>query len=261
MTTDTERRARRALAALRAADQTGMGRVAGGMGAVATDRLTELDACTLAYRCWTPYLIPGVLQTGTYAACAIKTRTPSLPSEEVNVRVAHRRRRVEAFLKRRAETGLAGASWFVVGETAIVRPLMNDSAHAGALRFLLEAMDTYPIIVQVLPETGLMSGACEPFDIHYLDPGPPVGHIETMIGSLYTIAPAEISRLHQTFGEMLEHALSTSESRQYIQEVAASCSATDLALAPTEEPSSSSPATATPATASTLPGPQPEPSE
>lgn len=257
--TDTAQRAKRALAALKAADQTGMGRVAGGMGAMATDRLTELDACTLAYRSWTPYLIPGVLQTGTYAAYAIKTRTPSLPSDEVNVRVAHRRRRVEAFLERRRATGLEGLSWFVVGETAIVRPLMNESAHAGALRFLLELMNDYPIIVQILPETGLMSGACEPFDIHHLDPGPPVGHIETMIGSLYTIAPEEITRLHGTFSEMLGHALSTSESRRYIEEVAASCSVA-FDSEPTEEPSSSSPATPTPPIASTSPGPQAGPS-
>lgn len=251
MATDTAQRAKRALAALRAADQTGMGRVAGGMGPMATDRLAELDACTLAYRSWTPYLIPGVLQTGTYAACAIRTRTPSLPADEVNTRVVHRRRRVEAFLKRRQDAGLAGTAWFVVGETAIVRPLMNDSAHAGALRFLLELMDKYAIVVQVLPEVGLMTGACEPFDLHYLDPGPPVGHIETMIGSLYTVAPEEIGRLHSTFSEMVGHALPTGESRRYIQEVAASCSAA-LDSEPTEEPSSSSPATATPATASTL---------
>lgn len=245
---DTEQRAKRALAALRAADQTGMGRVAGGMGAMATDRLAELDACTMAYRSWTPYLIPGVLQTGTYAGCAIKARTPSLPDDSVNVRVIHRRRRVEAFLRRRLELGVKGVAWFVVGETAIGRPLMNGGGHLAQLHYLLELMHDYPIIVQVLPETGLMPGANEPFDIHYLEPGPPVGHIETMIGSLYTVAPEEITRLHGTFSEMVGHAMSTSESREYISEVANSWSA--LHSAPTTEPSSSSPPTPTPPTAS-----------
>jgi len=244
---DTTQRAKRALAALKAADQTGMGRVAGGMGAMATDRLAELDACTAAYRSWTPYLVPGVLQTGTYAACAIRARTPSLPGESVSVRVVHRRRRVEAFLQRRLEIGLPGVAWFVVGETAIVRPLMNEGGHLEQLEYLLTLMNEYPIVIQVLPEVGLMPGANEPFDIHYLDSGPSLGHIETMIGSLYTTSAEDVTRLHNTFNEMVGHALSTSESRRFISEVANSWSAHS---APTTEPGSSSPATATPATAS-----------
>src|SRR5690349_18685482 len=119
---DTERRAQRALAALRAADQTGMGRVAGGMGEDATDRLADLDACAVDYRAWSPLLIPGVLQIPKYTAAAIKGRTPSLDNWTIGQRTQHRRWRADAFLKR--HLGLATPAHFVIGEAAITRPLM-----------------------------------------------------------------------------------------------------------------------------------------
>ena len=247
-------RARRALSALRAVDQNGMGRAAGGMGAEATDRLADLDACTLAYRTWSPVLVPGLLQTDSYAASAIKSRTPSLDISEIERRVAHRRRRTASFLGRRVSLTDSFA-WFLIGEAAITRPLMSLHSHGDQLRHILSVAENYNgIVVQVLPELPPVMDTAEPFTIFHLDPGPVVGHLESLIGGWYTVASEDIARLHGTFSTMLGRAMNPGESREFISEVLTTC------WEPTVERTSSSPPTPTPKTASTSPDLPPAPS-
>jgi hypothetical protein len=247
-------RTKRALAALRAADQQGMGRVAGGMGAEETDRLADLDACTLAYRKWSPALIPGLLQTDSYAASAIRSRTPSLDIGEIEIRVAHRRRRAASFLGRRA--GVEGTyAWFLIGEAAITRPVMSLPSHGEQLRQLLAMGQDYGnLVIQVLPETISQPGAIEPFEVFHLDPGPVVGHLESLIGGWYTVASEDIARLHGMFSDLVGAAMDPADSRTYIQEVLDTC--WGLSTGQT----SSSPRTATLPTASTSPALPPAPS-
>lgn len=250
---ETAARAKRAVAALRAADQTGMGRVAGGMGEDATDRLAELDACAIDYRAWSPLLIPGVLQTSKYTAAAIKGRTPSLDNWTVGQRTQHRRWRAEAFLER--HKGLATPAHFVIGEAAITRPLMNAHAHAEQLRHLLRLREDYSnIIFHVLREDSIMPGTVEPFSLFRLEQGAVVGHLESLIGGWYTVATEDIARLHSAFSDMTSYAMGVAESTEYIREALSTC------WEPTVVPPSSSPATPIPTIASTWPGPQPDPS-
>ena len=256
MTNDNSARAQRALRALRAIDQRGMGRVAGGMGADATDRLADLDSCTMAYRTWCPALIPGLLQTDAYTAGAIKSRTPSLGMGEIERRVTHRRRRTESFLGHRA--GLRGTyAWFLIGEDAITRPLINAHAHGEQLRHLLACTRDYDgLIVQVL-RNDTPIGAIEPFTIFHLDPGPSVGHLESLIGGWYTVVSDDIARLHSAFSDILGWAMTPTDSYNYISEVVDTCWGNTSERSP--EPDSSSPPTPTRRTASTSPGPTPAP--
>lgn len=252
---ENQMRARRALQALRAADQAGKGQVAGGMGAEATDRLADLDATTLAYRSWSPALVPGLLQTDSYTASAIKTRTPSLGMDEVEKRTAHRRRRSTSFLGRRA--GMAGTyAWFLLGEAAVTRPITSWASHEEQLRQLLAVAQDYDnFVVQVLRSDLPQPGIVEPFEVFHLDPGPVVGHIESVIGGWYTSAAEDIARLHNAFSDLTMWALTPTESFGFIQEALETCSAHMRA------PSSSSPPTPTRATASTSPALPPATSE
>lgn len=248
-------RAKRALQALRATDQRGTGRVSGGLGPEAVDRLADLDSCTLQYRTWSPALIPGLLQTPTYAAGAIKAHTPGMDVGQLGDLVARRRRRNEQFYARRAAliepTPLI--AWFLIGETAIRRPLMNAHSHADQLRHVLATAQDYPnIIIQVMPDDCPIPVVAEPFSIFYLDPGPIVAHLETVIGGWYSVAEDDIGRLKAAYSDMVGRAMSTRESREYIEEELSLCSGA------TTVPTSSSPATPTPKTASTSPDPTPE---
>lgn len=244
---ETAMRTKRALQALRAADQRGMGRVAGGMGATATDRLSDLDACTRAYRSWHPALVPGPLQTDSYTASAIMSRTPSLDMGELEKRTAHRRRRAASFLGHRST--LPGTfAWFVLGEAAIARPITSLVSHAEQLQQLLNIGRDYDnVIIQVLREDLPQPGTAEPFDIHHLDPGPVLGHLESLVGSWYTVTSEDVARLMSAFSDLTNQAMTATASRQYISEVLDTC------WGRSREQNSSSPVTATPGAVSTSP--------
>jgi hypothetical protein len=236
-----------ALAALPADNQQGMGRVSGGMGSDATDRLAALDACAHSYRAWSPILIPGLLQTSRYTYGAIRSRTPSLPSDEIVRRVRHRVRRTESFLGHWA--GRTGSfAWFVMGEAAITQPVIDDYAHGHQLMHILNISRNYPsLMIQVLPEVPNAPLSVEPFSWFALEDGSRVGHLETLLGGWYSTVTEDVSRLHQTFSDMIQTAYTPSRSREFIQEVLETC------WGHMPESSSASRATATPTTASTLP--------
>ncbi|MGN6126736.1 MAG: DUF5753 domain-containing protein [Humibacter sp.] len=229
-------RAKRALQALRAQDQRGTGRVSGGLGPEAVDRLADLDSCTLQYRAWSPEVIPGLLQTPAYAAGAIKAHTPDMDVSELGHLVERRRRRNEQFYARRATllepTPLV--AWFIIGEAAIRRPLMNAHSHADQLRHLCELSQNYPnIIVQVMPEDSPIPVVAEPFSLFFLDPGPTVAHLETVIGGWYSVAEDDIRRLKAAYSDMTARAMSTRDSWEYIKEELSLCSRSEATTEPT----------------------------
>lgn len=241
------------LRALRAPDMTHMGRVAGGMGADATDRLAGLDDQAETIRAWSPLLIPGLLQTSHYAAAAIRSRTPSLPESEVYRRVESRMLRADRFLSQQARP--ERFAWFIVGEAAVTAPICGKPAYLEQLSHLLEVTRRYPrLVIQILPDDASTAGTIEPFSIHALESGPRVGHLETLVGGWYTAEPEDVSRLHQAFSTVGKFALSPGSTRTAIGEVIAQCSEAGT------ESSFASRRTPTPTIACTSPGREPGPS-
>lgn len=234
--------------ALRAPDQRSCGRMAGGMGTAATDRLTALDAASESIRAWSPLLIPGLLQTTSYSLAAIRSRTPSLPDEEVGLRMQTRLRRSEAFLRRMAEPGDTHA-WFIMGEAALTQSVTTVDFHAHQLAHLLNIMETYPRVkVRVLLDGASTAGTIEPFSIHALADGPRVGHLETIVGGWYTTRSEDVSRLYAAFGLLGKGALEPFETRRAIRECLEQCKARSGG-----GPGSPSRRTAIPTTVSTSP--------
>lgn len=231
-------RTRRVLSALRAMDQRGTGQCAGGTGAEAIDRLADLDMSTLAYRTWSPRVIPGLLQTPSYTAGAIKSHSPRLGAPDVGNLVSHRRARSDAFFARRVQLN-ASTAWFLMGEEAIRYPLMNSHSHAEQLRQLLAFIEEpNNVILQVLPSDIPIPVTAEPFSLFVLDAGLAVGHLETVIGGFYTIAADNTERLTEMFSDMVGRALSTSDSAEFIREELYACSGSGQISAPSPEPSS-----------------------
>lgn len=242
--------------ALRAPDQRSCGRMAGGMGAAATDRLTALDAASESIRQWNPMLIPGLLQTTLYALATIRSRTPSLPEEEAGRRMQHRLRRSENFLRRMSGPGDTHA-WFILGEAALTQSVTNADFHAHQLGHLLDVIDNHPRIkVRVLPDDASTAGNMEPFSIHALADGPRVGHLETIVGGWYTTRSEDISRLYSAFGLLGKWALEPAETRRVIAECLRECE-----TSASTERSSGSRRTAIPTVACSSPALPPAPSE
>lgn len=227
--------------ALRAPDQRSCGRMAGGMGSAATDRLAALDAASESIRAWSPLLIPGLLQTTLYALGAIRSRTPSLPEDEAGLRMQTRMRRSENFLRRMYGPGDTHA-WFILGEAALTQSVTTAAYHAHQLGRLLDIIDSHPRIkVRVLPDDASTAGTMEPFSIHALSDGPRVGHLETIVGGWYTTRSEDVTRLYSAFGLLGKWALEPAETRRVIEECLKECTAVSG-----EEPTTSSRLTATP---------------
>jgi hypothetical protein len=222
------------------------GRVFGGMGADATDRLAALDSAAHSIRAYSPLLMPGLLQTARYAAGVIHGRTPSLPPEEVTHRMRARWARNERFLERWARPQNDGFAWFVMGEAAIRQPECNIPGHANQLNYLVNLISKYPRVkIQLLPDDA--AHGIEPFSIHHLDDGQRVAHLESFVGGWYSTAPEDVARLHQAFSEMMKRAYDPQATYELIKEALYSC------WGPSAEPSTSSPPTQTPTTASSWP--------
>ncbi|SEF16541.1 hypothetical protein SAMN05428942_7292 [Streptomyces sp. 2112.2] len=241
-----------AIRALRADDQSQMGRAAGGMGASATDRLADLDQCASTVRAWSPLLVPGVLQTAAYAAAAIRSRTPSLPPEEVDRRVEHRVRRSQQFLSRWSGAGGEGHAWLLVGEAGLMQAITTLDAHAAQMARLISTIDRCPrISVAVLPDDASTAGTCEPFSVHALEDGQRVGHLETAVGGWYTTRPEDLARLYSQFAHLGRWALGRDETRKVIKAWLTSCYLTSSG----EESRSGSRHTQTPTIAYSPPSP------
>ncbi|WP_405546643.1 DUF5753 domain-containing protein (plasmid) [Streptomyces goshikiensis] len=247
--------------ALRARDQQDMGRVAGGMGSEATDRLTSLDAFATTVRAWGSDLVPGPLQTDTYAAGAIRTMTPSLSGHQLTARVKRRAVRRAEFLERWSgpETSRCGLAWLLMSESAIVHPTLSAHGHTAQLRRLLEIIDGYPrVIVQVLRDGIPTPGVSGPFSLHCLEDGLRIGHLETLVGGWYTTRPEDVARMYSAFSDMSTRALTPRETREFIAEEISTCWAHTTDSTPgTAELPSGSPATPTPTPACTSPLPPP----
>lgn len=227
-----EHAAREALRRLRAPDQRGQGRAETlETGQVTADRLRAMEAYAVSVRAWNPQVVPGLCQTLQYAAAAIRMALPGLPTDEVELRAVQRARRVQAFYERwAAHVDTVGYAWFIIGESAICRPLTDSRAHAGQLRRLLALSEFPRVQLQVLPDDVPTPGRAGQFTVYGLEvgatapmpgaglPGTRVGYLETPVGAWYTTRTEDTARLYSGFSEMIGAAHGPAETHEFIRE-------------------------------------------
>lgn len=107
-------------------------------------QLLAVEAAAGVVRAWHPSLIPGILQTETYAAAAIRASAPSLPLDQVRALAVERSRRLDAHTGREVRV--------IIGESALRRPVAGPHVLAQQLRHLLALMALRPFLdVRVMP--------------------------------------------------------------------------------------------------------------
>lgn len=233
--------------ALRAPDQRGMGRVeASDTGPSNINHLADLDAVASHIRVWDSTVIPGNLQTPDYSAAVIRAAHPRLSAMEVQRRVLRKEMRARAFLRRTFDETMEQA-WFIIGERAITKALRLDDggdAHAAQLWHLTRIASHARILLRVLPEGTVTPGLADQFSLYTLDGAQRIGYVETIMGSWYSTRLEDVAKLHSTFTEIGNAAMTPSATRVFIREVLAtwrSLKTTSPEL--TEESDSSSPRT------------------
>ncbi|GAA3480992.1 helix-turn-helix transcriptional regulator [Streptomyces yanii] len=178
-------------------------------------RLERLARVISAYE---TMLIPGLLQTETYALALYKTRVPAFTESEIERHVQARLER-QPVLTRNPPPRLG----FVVEESVLDRPLGGDKAFKGQLLHLLECMGTLNhLTFQIMPtKRHTHAGLNGPMKLMATEEGRSLVFVEGQGGDTVISKPERASDLFDLFGTLRAQALTPWETAELIERKAA----------------------------------------
>jgi transcriptional regulator with XRE-family HTH domain len=109
-------------------------------------QLIEYESASFIIRNFQPMLIPGLLQTGEYAATVIRNLDPQASDEVVNLAVEMRIKRQQ--LLQQPETPLM---FFIVDEAAVRRLVGGQQAMRRQIQRLLDESDKPTVTIEIVP--------------------------------------------------------------------------------------------------------------
>lgn len=181
------------------------------------DLYVGLEAEAATVRTYEDQVVPGLLQTEAYAreviAATAMTETPEI-DEEVTVR----RERQSSLLSAPDPIKLA----VVLSEAVIRTKVGGTDVMREQLNWLVQASAMPNLTVQVLPfEAGAHAGMDGPFVIvEFAQPDPAVVYLEQASSGLVLEDEADIRRYTLIFGSLTSKALTSTQSRAFLAEVA-----------------------------------------
>lgn len=174
----------------------------------------SFEAEARSIRTYEPFVIPGLLQTGDYAAALFRSLRDARSAEEIDRRVAIRLKRQDHLKDLHL--------WAIIEESVLRRRIGGSVVLKGQLIRLLEVFESPNIDLQVLPITigahAGMEGAFALLDFPE-DTHPPIAYAETSFGMLWLDKQDEVRRLGLAFDRLRAAALSSDASREFIAKV------------------------------------------
>src|SRR5437764_9696656 len=113
---------------------------------VFTGTFVGLEADASSLRAFQPLLVPGLLQTETYARAVIRAMRPDADESEIQRRVAARTARQELLIEENPP-----AFWAVIDEAVLHRVVGGPDVMAHQTRRLAEAAQMPHVTIQVVP--------------------------------------------------------------------------------------------------------------
>jgi transcriptional regulator with XRE-family HTH domain len=169
-------------------------------------------------------LVPGLLQTESYAQALIKGGNPGVDDEEIARRVRLRIQR-QALLTR---VTAAPKLKIVLNEAIVRRPVGGAEVMASQVRRMLDASDLPNVALRVMPfsaglHPGVMSGPFEILSFPLNGDGsfsePPTVYVDGFTGDLYLDKPKEIERYENAFEAIWATALNDKASQDLLRKV------------------------------------------
>jgi hypothetical protein len=169
-------------------------------------------------------LVPGLLQTESYARAIIGAGNPGVDDEEINRRV-HVRVARQALVTR---VTAAPELNIVLNEAILRRPVGGVEVMSGQLRRLLDASGLPNVALRVMPFSaglhhGIMSGPFEILRFPLNGDGrasePPTVYVDGFTGDLYLDKPKEIARYDEAFSAIWSSALNEKASQDLLRQV------------------------------------------
>ncbi|MFJ5266323.1 helix-turn-helix domain-containing protein [Streptomyces sp. NPDC088387] len=177
----------------------------------------ETDAASL--RVYDPQVVPGLLQTRSYAEALIVGALPEATPVDIDKRVQVRLRRQERISA--AENPLR--LWAVLDEAALRREVGNRQVMIEQLEHLLEMSQLPHVTVQVIPfSMGAHPGVSGQYAIlEFPDAADSsVVYIEGVTSDLYLEKPQDVGKYSVMYEHLRAQALNVEQTREFISNTA-----------------------------------------
>ncbi|MEU2181799.1 helix-turn-helix domain-containing protein [Streptomyces thermolilacinus] len=177
----------------------------------------ETDAASL--RVYEPQIVPGLLQTRSYAQAVITGALPEAPAAEIDKRVNVRTRRQDRINDAEKPLRL----WAVIDEAALRRVVGSRELMVAQLEALIEQSHLPHVTVQVLPfEMGAHPGISGHYAILEFPDATDssVVYIEGVTSDLYLEKPNDVQRYTVMYEHLRAQALGVEQSRRFIARIA-----------------------------------------
>ncbi|WP_327704371.1 helix-turn-helix transcriptional regulator [Streptomyces decoyicus] len=176
----------------------------------------EAEAIATAIREYAPQLIPGLLQTKTYAWAVCRAYQPTAPEEVIEETVTARLERARVL-----DHPTTPLLWVVLDEAVLRRRTGGAEVMAEALWHVTELIRKHRVIVQVLPFSAgghaVMGGALK---LMAFDDAPPLAYFEGPGTGVLEDDPASVIRYELAYDLVGASALSPQDSLALIESVA-----------------------------------------
>ncbi|MHA5050784.1 helix-turn-helix domain-containing protein [Streptomyces sp. SD15] len=144
---------------------------------------------------WAPMLVPGLLQTASYARAIVRAAMPRASDEEVEKKVNARMARAELF-----DSENPPKFWAILDESLIRRPALPDKQMTELLGHIAELVRTTRSILQIVPETT----AAHPFmmgmtKVMTFTDAPPVVYAESLHSGQLIDYPALVKQYRESY--------------------------------------------------------------
>ncbi|MFE3942726.1 helix-turn-helix domain-containing protein [Streptomyces sp. NPDC059118] len=176
----------------------------------------ETDAESL--RVYEPQVVPGLLQTRSYAEALINGALPEAPPGDIDKRVSVRARRQDRITDPEHPLRL----WAVIDESALRRMVGSKQVMIEQLEQLVELSLLPHVTVQVLPfEMGAHPGINGQYAIlEFPDAADSsVVYIEGVTSDLYLEKAHDVQRYSVMYEHLRAQALNVEQTRQFIAEI------------------------------------------
>ncbi|WP_031085069.1 helix-turn-helix domain-containing protein [Streptomyces sp. NRRL WC-3549] len=173
------------------------------------ERYMDLEREALALSWFENQVLPGLLQTESYARAVFRSKVPVISTQEIDAQVATRTER-QSILHRPVPPTIS----FIVSEAVLCDRIGGDEVYGEMLRHLLTCAALPGITLQIMPlgrhTHAALSG---PFILLETPDFQHIGYTETQRGSQLVADPDEVSILAQKYAMLRTQALNTEDSK------------------------------------------------
>lgn len=173
------------------------------------EQYMDIEAEAIALSWFENQVLPGLLQTESYARAVFRSKVPVLSEDEINAQVAARLARQEIHHRK-----VPPNTSFIISEAIVRDRLGGDEVYAETLHHLRTRADLPGITVQVMPlGRQTHAGLDGPFILLETPDHQHLAYTETQRGSQLITDPNEVSILAQKYAMLRTQALNPEETK------------------------------------------------